>query len=324
MRTAAELTLGNEPDAVPKARRFVATSLGGEAAGTVHTVELVVTELVTNAFLHGRPPVHVSLIHLGDAIRVEVEDTAAELPVQAAQHLESMTGRGLRVVAGLSSRWGFDAGRGPGKVVWSELPLGDEHPIGAAGPEITPEAVVASQAGNTKEPTYTVRLSGVPTSLLLAAKTHIDDVVRELTLLRGGEKSSGANLPPAIADLVRSVTEEFAGVRAEIKRQALAAAARGETVADLVLHLPLSAADAGEHYLAALDEADQYARGARLLTLAPPLSHQAFRRWYVRSLVAQLRSLGAGRVPDPPEPLPAVLAARLDELEESLRRVTGS
>lgn len=320
MRTAAELTLGSEPAAVPKARRFVATSLGGEAAGTVHTVELVVTELVTNAFLHGRPPVFVRLIHLGGAIRVEVEDAAAQLPVPAMQNPESMTGRGLRVVAGLSSRWGIDAGRGPGKVVWSELPLGDDHPLGSRAPEIAPEAVVASHAGRSKAPTYTVRLPGVPTVLLLAAKAHIDDVVRELTLLRDGETSSGTTLAPATAELVRTVTGEFADVRSEIKRQALAAAARGDRLVDLELDLPLSCADAGERYLAALDEADQYARGARLLTLAPPLSHQAFRRWYVSSLVEQLRSLGAGRVPDPPEPLPAVLAARLDELEESLRR----
>lgn len=321
MRTAAELTLGSEPAAIPKARRFVASSLGGEAPPTVHTVELVVTELLTNALLHGEPPVLVRLIHLGQAIRVEVEDAARELPVLGVRDPESMTGRGLAVVAALSANWGFDAGRGAGKVVWSELPVDPGHLIGSRPPEITPEAVLASQAGGRhKDPTYAVRLRGVPTGLLLSAKGHIDNVVRELTLLRGGERAKGSALPPAMAKLVRTVTGDFAHARAEIKRQALAAAARGEQVTDLELHLPLSYADAGERYLAALDEADQYARSARLLTIAAPLSHQTFRRWYVGSLVEQLRALGAGRVPDPPVPLPTVLAARLDQLEETLRR----
>lgn len=324
MRTAAELTLGREPAAVPKARRFVASCLDGEVAVTLHSVELVVTELVTNALLHGEPPVFVRLIHLGRAIRVEVEDAGSGLPVLGLHNSDSMTGRGLAVVAGLSSRWGIDAGRGTGKVVWSELPPDEETPAGQTLPEITPKAVLASHAGRHNQPTYTVRLSGVPTGLLLAAKAHIDNVIRELTLLRGGEKSKGSTLPPAMAKLVQTVTGDFAEARAEIKRQALAAAARGERVTDLELHLPLSYADVAMQYLEALDEADHYARSARLLTIAPPLSHQAFRRWYVSSLVEQLRALGAGRVPEPPEPLPTVLAARLDELEESLRRASDS
>ena len=77
----------------------------------------------------------------------------------------------------------------------------------------------------------------------------------------------GAKLPSAMAKLVETVTGDFADARAEIKRQALAAAARGEQLTDLELHLPLSYAEAGEQYLAALDEADQYARAAQLLTM---------------------------------------------------------
>lgn len=342
MRTAAELTLGREPDAVPKARRFVGWSLGGEEPGTVHSVQLAVTELVTNAMLHGRPPVLIRLIHLGRSIRVEVEDSGQQLPVLGIHDPDAMTGRGLAVVAALSSAWGIDAGRGKGKVVWAQLPVGAGPPAGGtpsgdgvppargdrpavpASPEITPEAVLASQSGPQLEPTYTVRLPGVPTSLLLAAKAHIDSIVRELTLLAGGEKSRGVALAPAMARVVQAVTDDFAYARADIKRQALAAAGRGDRLTDLELHLPLSYAEAGESYLAALDEADLYARSERLLTLAPPLSHRAFRRWYVSSLVEQLRALGAGRVPDPPEPLPTVLAARLDELEETLRRASDA
>lgn len=335
MRTAAELTLGREADAVPKARRFVGSSLGGEPPGTVHAVELVVTELVTNALFHGRPPVHIRLIDLGGSIRVEVEDTGADLPVLGIRDHDSMTGRGLAVVAALSSSWGIDTGRAAGKVVWSQVG-GDAHAIiggstdddawvpAGATPVITAEAVLAAGVGRHTEPVYTVRLQGVPTGLLLAAKSHIDNMVRELTLLQRGEATSGATLPPAIVRLIGAVTVQFAGARSEIKRQAVEAARRGDALTDLELHLPVSYAEAGEQYLEALEEADRYAHAARLLTLAPPLSHQAFRRWYVRSLVEQLRALGSGRVPDPPEPLPSVLASRLDEMEEALHRRSGA
>lgn len=331
MRTAAELTLGREADAVPKARRFVGSSLAGEPAGAVHAVELVVTELVTNSLLHGEPPVYIRLIHQGGSIRVEVEDAGAHLPVVGLHDPESMTGRGLSVVAGMSSGWGVDPGRRGGKVVWAELPRDgsdgrDGVPPGRGWdparamrlPEIAPEAIVSSQLGRRSEPCYMVRLDGVPTALLLSAKAHMDSVVRELTLLREGERSRGADLPPALAILVETVTGEFAEARAEMKRQALAAAAKGEALTNLELRVPLSYADAAERYLAALDEADRYARAARLLTMASPMSHRTFRRWYVGSLVDQLRAIGAGRPPVAPEPLSMVLAAQVDQLEKAL------
>lgn len=353
MRTAAELTLGREPEAVPKARRFVATSLVGEIPVLLHDTELVVSELVTNALLHGQPPVSVRLVHKGDVIRVEVEDSGRSLPVVSLQDPDNMTGRGLALVAGLSTAWGIDPARGPGKVVWAEIDARaaratsassatsdhaatsatSDHaatadpgapgrrPVGA--PDISPAAMAASRTEGHGAELHTVRLGGVPTALLLSAKAHIDNVVRELTLLRGGATSGGAQVPPAMARLVDTVTGEFALARTEIKRQALASAARGDALTDLELRLPLSYAEAGKHYLAALDEADRYARSARLLTMAPPLSHRTFRQWYVGAVVDQLRAAAEGRTSEPPVPLPTVLAARLDEMEDAFDRLAN-
>jgi hypothetical protein len=324
MRTAAELTLGMEPDAVPKSRRFVGSSLAGEPTATVHDVQLTVTELVTNSLLHGEPPVSVRLIHLGTRIRVEVEDRGRALPMPGRQDPESMTGRGLALVAALSSSWGIDAGHRQGKVVWAELPANGTGSLGVTEPEIAPEAVLASQADRPGAPTYAVHLTGIPTALLVAAKAHIDNVVRELTLLRTGQASGVTELAPAMAVLIATVTGEFAEARAEVKQQAAAAAARGDIVTDLELRLPLSYADAGQRYLAALDEADRYARSARLLTMAPPPSHRAFRQWYVGSLVEQLRAVASGRPPPQAGPLAAVLALELDRLGAELDRRSGA
>jgi GAF domain-containing protein len=117
-----------------------------------------------------------------------------------------------------------------------------------------------------------------------------------------------------MAVLVDTVTKDFAEARTEIKRQALAAAERGEVMTDLELKLPLTAAAAGERYLAALDEADRYARAARMLTMAPPRSHREFRRWYVQSLVDQLRAVARGELPQKARPFPQLLADEVDRL----------
>src|SRR5262249_52322374 len=133
---------------------------------------------------------------------------------------------------------------------------------------------------------------------LLSAKSHIDSLVREFALATHGEASgASAALPPRLAELFNIVTTRFGAPREAIKRQALAAAAARLARTNLDLSLPLSAADAGEEYLAALEEIEGYARAARLLTVESPPQHVAFRRWYVNALVDQLRAIGAGREP---------------------------
>ena len=97
----------------------------------------------------------------------------------------------------------------------------------------------------------------------------------------------------AAGQTTRAVAD-CADARAQIKRQALLAATHGDPETRLSLTLPVSAADAGQAYLAALDEADNYARVARLLSLETPAVHRVFRHWYVGGLVTQLRARAAG------------------------------
>ena len=79
-----------------------------------------------------------------------------------------------------------------------------------------------------------------------------------------------------------------------MKRQAIAAANRGERRTNLTVTLSLSAVEPGEDYLKALDIADSYARDARLLTLETPPQHRVFRQWYVTALVDQVRRAAGG------------------------------
>ncbi|MCU1596122.1 MAG: hypothetical protein JWO12_3514, partial [Frankiales bacterium] len=319
MRSPVELSLAAEADVVPRARAFVTEALSGERPALVDDARLVVTELVTNASLHGQPPVRVTVRETTDGVRVAVEDTGQSLPVIPAHSTEAMTGRGLALVAAVSRAWGVDVSPTGGKVVWADL-SGVEQDDGAQHePDMDVDALLASWADDEDaDPVYTVRLGAVPTDLLLAAKSHIDNVVREATLQQGAEN------PPEIAGLIETVTRTFASARAEIKRQALDAAVRGDAETELVLTQPASAASAGEQYLEALDVADRYARQARMLTLEAPAVHKVFRRWYVQSLVDQLRALADGQEPAPARTFVQVLAdemGRVRALEDAADRL---
>lgn len=308
------LTLRAEPDAVPYARHWVAEALEGTPlAELTADAELVVSELVTNALLHGSPPVTLRVEVDADTVRVEVGDGSRRAPLRALARAEAMTGRGLSLVAALAREWGVLPAP-DGKVVWCELSAAASADVGTDDGEVDVDAFLAAWEDDEPEgeQRYTVALGDVPTDLLLGAKAHVDNLVREFALATSGAASGRASAIPAhLAALIEDVVTGFSEARQAIKRQAVDAATRGDERTTLTLTLPLSAADAGERYLQALDEADAYARAARLLTLETPPQHQVFRRWYVESLVARLRAEAAGE----PAPPPVTFERRLlDEL----------
>ena len=87
---------------------------------------LLVSELVTNAILHARSAVQLTMIVLDGAVRFEVRDTGAALPAVRPPSETSLNGRGLSLLDAVADRWGVEQRtprRGPGKVVWFELDL---------------------------------------------------------------------------------------------------------------------------------------------------------------------------------------------------------
>jgi GAF domain-containing protein/anti-sigma regulatory factor (Ser/Thr protein kinase) len=300
------LRLDDRPDAVASARRLVVQALRGTPAEAVSDeAQLVVGELATNALIHGAAPAVLHVRHDGTTVRLEVADRSRLAPLQALVPGEAMTGRGLSLVQAVSQRWGVEP-RIDGKVVWAEL---SADPAGRSAADVTEPAGAANQLDDgpwsrgvgDESPRYRVTLGDVPTDLLLAAKAHVDGLVREFTLAATGAASGHtAEVTPALARLIETVTTQFAEARQAIKRQAVAAAAAGEQRTRLTLNLPLSAAEAGRDYLAALDEADAYARAARVLTVESPPEHRAFRQWYVAGLIEQLGAAGRGEPPVEP------------------------
>ena len=101
---------------------------------THEAVVLVTAELTANAVLHGHVPgrdFHLLLRlveHPAPAARIEVTDTRGErVPPRPGKLLApglADDGRGLLLVEGLSTRWGwYPRAHGPGKTVWAEYEI---------------------------------------------------------------------------------------------------------------------------------------------------------------------------------------------------------
>ena len=282
-----------------------------------HDAALVVTELVTNALLHGGGCGAIDVRGIDGGLRIEVEDRNRIPPLLGDPSEDSLTGRGLRLVAALISRWGAEP-RAEGKVVWAEI-TGDG---GEAAAHLGEDDLLALwdddwHVGNGAE-RHHLELGDVPTDLLLAAKSHVDNVVREFTLAAAGARAGlTAQVPAPLAALLESVVDRFAEARLAIKHQALEAVHRGAPTTSLVLELPSEAADAAEDYLQALDEVDAYCRARRLLTLETPPQHRIFRQWYIGELVAQLRAAAAGLPAPEVVPFTQRLLAEVDQVAGS-------
>ncbi|MFE9172219.1 SpoIIE family protein phosphatase [Streptomyces kebangsaanensis] len=85
------------------------------------SVELVLSELVTNAIRHGCEPIHVRLIHDRTLI-CEVSDGTSTSPHLRYAATTEEGGRGLFLVSRTTERWGTRYSP-RGKVIWAELPL---------------------------------------------------------------------------------------------------------------------------------------------------------------------------------------------------------
>ena len=88
----------------------------------VDTVTLLVSEVVTNAILHARTTVSLTVESDGEMVHIEVRDGSPVPPRIHSFATTSATGRGLRLLDRLAKRWGVDADPATGgKVVWFEV-----------------------------------------------------------------------------------------------------------------------------------------------------------------------------------------------------------
>lgn len=127
MSERARLSLPHSNAAPALARNFVVDRGSGLPADVVNDAELLVSELVSNAVLHGSPAITLCLEVDPPCIEVGVRDEGETLPTTAVEAPPPSVprGRGLIIVDRLSASWGvIPAEPPPGKTVWFELGAG--------------------------------------------------------------------------------------------------------------------------------------------------------------------------------------------------------
>jgi hypothetical protein len=109
-------------ESVSEARAWVRDRLCTWGLGVLaEPAELLASELVTNALRHASGPIELQVLLLDEIVNLAVRDAEAPLPRLRRVADSDEGGRGLQLVALLSSRWGARP-TAAGKVVWCDLP----------------------------------------------------------------------------------------------------------------------------------------------------------------------------------------------------------
>ena len=287
-----------EARSVPAARRYV-RDLVREAGleQWVGDAQLAVSEVCTNAVLHAHTPFEVTVQLAPDGVYVEVWDDDPVLPARRASSAASTTGRGLELLAAVTTSSGVLA-VGPAKVVW--FCLGTSRP-GAAQDVLLDRwrDRPAEDSSETAPPAVDVVLQRMPGPLWLSAREHHNTLMRELSLHEQAAQGLQGQVPERVvaADRARSLV-----------LAALRAASGGPSV-DLRLAVRPDQAGWFEALRDVLDEAERLALAGDLLAPPGPPEIVAVRHWACGQVLAQLHGAQPTAWTGPVE-LPAASAAR--------------
>jgi anti-sigma regulatory factor (Ser/Thr protein kinase) len=118
----SEIALPRDRGCGALARRFAEERLrDGLDPEAMDDVRLVVSELVDNAYLHGRGEIRLIVERRPDRVRIEVVDEGRGAAVRIRERgPEQLGGHGLKLVDALAADWGAFEGT---THVWAELEI---------------------------------------------------------------------------------------------------------------------------------------------------------------------------------------------------------
>lgn len=240
----------------------------------VDGAELAVSELVTNAVQHAHTQVELRAVLTVSNLRVEVRDTNPVMPVAREWGAEASTGRGMGLVAAVTSAHGVIPLQPQGKVVWFRL-ADDEHAE-------SPDAAALLDAWDVEEPDgHRVVLRGFPPALWLAAREHHDAILRDLALFVVSHPDAGITPEDqARADLARLT------VSASLDAALAEESSVPETL-DLAVVVPTDRRACFPVLQDVLDEAERLAAGQQLLVRPALPEVVAVRDWVCEQVMAQ-------------------------------------
>ncbi|HSE07508.1 MAG TPA: ATP-binding protein [Nocardioidaceae bacterium] len=307
------LELEPEPESVKEARAWVRSVLDRlDRDDIIDTAELCVSELVTNAILHGTPPISVRVRGTREHPRVEVRDASSRPPsvnidMADEDHLLVTFGRGLALVALHSKAWGAELVP-DGKVVWFEPADSPRLDGDLTGDVFDLEQTVEERLEAMEElgAPVRIRLLGLPVAPWARFRQRFFELGRELRLL---SLAHGHDYPVA-----NELTEVFLQTEQERRlikgREKLDEAIEQELErVDLDLLVPKTMPDTMEQLRTTLERADQFCREQRLLVLAASPQQKRLVDWWCNEFMRQARGeepipwTGSTAVEEDPYPL---------------------
>ena len=291
-RPAQALTPG--PRGVSDARRWAAQVLHEiDRPELVEAASISVSEVITNALLHAEQPVSVRLRGTREHPRIEVRDGSRQPPDlpdldgNPEDDVLLTFGRGLSIVARVSSAWGADIDE-EGKTVWfvprvelaegrgvqgiiTELqPLQREDPPRRRPRRRHPDRPAA--AGDEVQPDAPARAAARAPAAGDGARGHY----------------------PLAASLSRFFAELDATFWRGLRDERLSTALLDDDdELDLTITVPRAAGDDFQRFIELLELADAFCRQERLLTLARTPEQVNFQTWMFGEFVRQTHGADA-------------------------------
>jgi serine/threonine-protein kinase RsbW len=122
-----DLTYEADVDSPRSARHDVKRAVQGAVGGatSLEVIELLTSELVTNAVKHANSGTRVAVEVVGPRVRVSVSDDGPGVPTPTigGSSPDAESGRGLELVESLAEQWGVTP-HDVGKTVWFEATVG--------------------------------------------------------------------------------------------------------------------------------------------------------------------------------------------------------
>lgn len=285
------LSLSAGPRGVHEARSWIVDicrQIGRE--DLTECAELGVSELVTNALLHGETPIEVRVRGTRKHPRVEVRDGSPVRPVLPEETGDDdpllTFGRGLAIVARCSEAWGAEIEH-DGKVVWFA-------PAASFADHLTPGVITGVDPLLEVMPddAVTVHIADVPVEAFVDFGYHFRELRREVRLLAMAHETD--------YPLAKDLSDLFGRLERELREGVdTSGVARAQTSGmeriDLDVLVAPGAGRTIEHFMHLLDLADEFCRQQRLLSLARSPEQRAFQEWYLGELIQQTTGATSGR-----------------------------
>lgn len=306
------LILSTGPRSVQDARRWAIQTCEMIGRNDLsECAELGVSELVTNAVLHGEPPIRLQLRGTAEHPRIEVYDgsTVPPQPGSAAGGIDldafdldafdsgaadafdvsalTAFGRGLDIVARASAAWGTVV-EDDGKAVWFE-PAAEFSDRGADYQLMAPPSLGEPR---TRMGEVAIQVQGIPVRAFAHFQRHYRDLRREIRLLALAHEDD--------YPLAKVLSEHFNALEIPLRHnmgreQVDEALEAGKETIDLRLRMPPTVARQIGELIDLLDAADDFSRAERLLTAPRTPEQRAFQIWFL----GEFRRQAAGAKPVP-------------------------